>query len=94
MRTLRESNVGDITAIPSSTTVVTIAPAKPGRLGCSIFNDSTATLTLAMKAGASASVKSLVMGAGDYFEVPEGYRGIITGLWASVNGNAYVTEYS
>lgn len=82
-----------VTAVPSSATVVTILAASQARAMASIFNDSSAALTLKMGPAASITDKSVIVGAGGYFEVPIDYTGIITGLWASVNGSAYVTEY-
>lgn len=92
--TLIQSPVTNVTEVPASATVVTLLAAKPGRLGASIYNDSAAALTIKLGAGAAANSKTAVLvGSGGYFEVPYGYVGIITGLWASATGNAYVTEY-
>ncbi len=94
-RILQETNVGDAVQVPASTTVVTLAAADPGRQGMTICNDSTALLHIKMGAAASLTSKTAIIAAnGGYFEVPFGYRGIITGLWAALNGNAYVTKYS
>lgn len=83
-----------VAAVASSATVVTILAANSARKGASVFNDSTAILTL--KAGAAASTTSFTtkVAVGGYFEVPFGYTGILTGLWATANGNALVTEYA
>lgn len=80
-------------AVASSATVVTISEESGAVQGRSIFNDSTQVLYLKMGSGASASDHGVQLAAGAYFEVPFAYKGIITGLWASANGNARVTEY-
>lgn len=80
--------------IASSGTVVTLKAANTARKGLTIYNDSTAALTVYHGSGASTTQKTIIIAAGAYYEMPFGYNGIVTGLWASVNGNAYITEFS
>lgn len=80
------------TSVPSSATVVPILASNAARKGATVHNDSSAVLTLKLGSGASASSYTTKLAAGAYYEVPFGYTGIITGLWASANGNAVVTE--
>jgi hypothetical protein len=86
------SSTGTISSVSSSITVVTLLASNASRIGASIFNDSTATLNVALAAGASATVLTVKVPAGGLYEVPNGYTGIITGIWASANGAARVTE--
>lgn len=78
--------------VSSSASVVTILASNANRLGACIYNDSSKTLTIKLGSTASATDHTTQLRAGDYYEVPFSYTGIITGLWASVNGAARVTE--
>jgi hypothetical protein len=42
----------------------------------------------------SATVYTLQMAAGSYYETPFGFTGIIKGHWASANGSARIVEYT
>lgn len=86
-------------SVAGSATVVTILASNVNRLGGTVYNDSSAALTLHLGASASATVKTAVLagtggGVGGYYEVPFGYTGIITGLWASATGSARVNEFT
>lgn len=88
------ATLANVSGAASSTTLIA---ANANRLGAAIVNDSSAILYV--KLGSSASSTSYtVMLAGTvssiaaYYEVPFGYTGIITGIWASATGNARVTE--
>lgn len=83
---------GATTSVASSATPVTLKAADAARLGLTIFNDSTQVLFVLLGAGtASASVYTVQLAAGAYYEVPFRFTGIVTGLWASANGNARLT---
>lgn len=86
------SGAASAAAVPSSATVVTLRAANTARKGLTIFNDSSAALTIKLGAAASQSDFTTKIAAGGYYEVPFRYTGIVTGLWASANGNALVTE--
>lgn len=83
---------GTSTSVASSATNVTLLAANSARVGATIHNDSTAILYLKLGATASATSFTVKMDAGDYFETPFGYTGIIDGIWASANGYARITE--
>lgn len=83
-----------VTAVASSATVVTLAAGNIDRGGLIIHNDSTAVLRIKYGAGASASSFSERIEAKQTFYLPEPiFTGQITGIWESVDGNAYVTEF-
>jgi hypothetical protein len=87
------SSTGTASAVASSASSVTILVSNANRLGASVFNDSTQVLYLLLgSATASATVYSVQLLPGAYFEVPANYTGQLTGIWASANGNARVTE--
>ena len=81
-----------VTQVSSSATNVTLIAANTSRLGLAIFNDSTQILYAKFGATASTTSYTVQVAAGGYYEDPFGYSGRIDGIWASANGNAYVTE--
>ena len=84
-----------VTKVASSATNVTLLAGNYGRLGCYIYNDSTAILYV--KCGATAVVAdsfTVQLATETGWEVPAGYTGRIDGIWASANGAAMVTEFS
>lgn len=91
--TKQSSSTGTETNVASSATSVTVLASNASRLGATVYNDSTQILYLLLGSGtASNSNYTLQMAAGSYYEVPFGYTGQLTGIWASANGNARVTE--
>lgn len=78
--------------VASAATTVTLQAANTSRLGLTIHNDSTQTLYVKLGSGATATSYTVEMAAGAYFEMPYGYTGIVTGIWASANGSARMTE--
>jgi len=78
----------------TSTSYGTIATASTGRLGCTIFNSGPGTLHVTLgTATASTSVFTARLSAGDYYEVPFNYTGLIGGIFATA-GTAEVTQLS
>ena len=78
----------------TSTSYGTIATASTGRLGCTIFNSGPGNLHVMLGTGtASTSAFSVRLSAGDYYEVPFNYTGLIGGIFATA-GTAEVTELS
>lgn len=90
----KPANGSAITSVASSATVVTLLAAAASRRGATVYNESTATLYLALAAAASLTAYTAQVPPGGYYEVPYQYAGIITGLWSSANGNARVTAIS
>jgi hypothetical protein len=78
----------------TSTSYGTIATASTGRLGCTIFNSGPGNLHVLLGTGtASTSVFTARLSAGDYYEVPFNYTGLIGGIFATA-GTAEVTTLS
>ena len=78
----------------TSTSYVTIATASTGRLGCTIFNSGPGNLHITLgTATTSTSVFTARLSAGDYYEVPLNYTGLIGGIFATA-GTAEVTQLS
>jgi len=78
----------------TSTSYGTIATASTGRLGCTIFNTGPGNLHVLLGTGtASTSNFTVRLSAGDYYEVPFNYTGLIGGIFATA-GTAEVTQLS
>jgi hypothetical protein len=78
----------------TSTSYGTIATASTGRLGCTIFNSGPGNLHVMLgTATASTSAFTVRLSAGDYYEVPFNYTGLIGGIFATA-GTAEVTTLS
>jgi hypothetical protein len=94
--TTARAGTGTASSVASTvTTNTTILAANANRFGASIYNESTAVLFLLLGAGTeSATVYTLQMAAGSYYETPFGFTGIIKGHWASANGSARIVEYT
>ena len=79
--------------ITSSATSVTLLAANAARLQATIFNDSAQPLYVNFAATAAASVFVVKMLPGQYYELPQpAWAGVISGLWANVDGSAKVCE--
>ena len=78
----------------TSTSYGTIATASTGRLGCTIFNSGPGNLHVTLgTATTSTTVFTARLSAGDYYEVPFNYTGLIGGIFATA-GTAEVTTLS
>jgi hypothetical protein len=88
----RPASTATLSNVSGSTSSVTILASNTGRLGATVFNDSTATLYLKFGSAASTTSFTIKLFTDDYYEVPFGYTGIIDGVWASATGAARVTE--
>lgn len=83
------------TQVASVATATTILAANDSRIHVTVFNDSTATLYLAWGTTPTATNYTAKIPAQGMYELPAMpivYVGALTGIWASANGFAYVTE--
>lgn len=78
----------------TSTSSATLLAANSSRKAASIYvNSGSGDLHVLIGSGtASATVKSLTIAAGGYYELIPGCQQVITAIFASA-GSAYVTEY-
>lgn len=84
-----------VAQVASSAISVTLQASSASRRGLLIFNDSTAILRVKFGTTASATDYTVQVPPGGYYELPSPvYTGRVDGIWASANGNAYVTETS
>jgi hypothetical protein len=81
------------TTVASSASSVTILAANAARKGARIVNNSSKILYLTFGATTTTSAFTSKLASGAELEIPtDGYTGIVSGLWSSVNGDAQVTE--
>lgn len=85
---------GTLTSVSSSATSVTLLASNSSRKGYVIFNDSTQILYVAFAATATVSAYSVKLFPNSCATSDLDYTGIITGIWASANGAAKVTEFT
>lgn len=91
---LRTSSAASQTSVPSSGTSGALIAANPKRKSILIQNTSTAILYVLFGTGTATATTahSLQMAANTSYLV-EGYTGALTGIWASENGQANLTEF-
>lgn len=89
------SNDVSFSTVASNAASVTILAANAKRKGASIANTSTAILYLKLGGGTATATTAhtVQMAANTYFEIPFGYTGAVTGIWAAANGSANVAEF-
>lgn len=84
--------------VPDSASNVTLLAANGARVGATIVNTSSAVLFARMDGSpaTTGAYSARIAVSGGYYEVPAGYTGIITGIWATDpgDGNANVTEFT
>lgn len=89
---VQSAPTGTLTQVNSSATSVTVLASNTSRKGATFYNNSTAILYLAFGSTASTTAFTVPLAASTFFEMPSGYNGIVSGIWATANGNVEVTE--
>lgn len=84
------------TSVPSGIGSVTILAANANRKGAAIVNTDANVLYLDLTGGAASNARHAAqVAANGVYQVPFGYTGAITGVWAADGtGAALVTEFS
>ena len=81
--------------VTSSASVQTLIAENGNRVGLYIHNASTAILYIKVDGDATTSNYTAKLEAGALYEMPRNYfTDQVTGIWASANGQANVTEIS
>ena len=89
------ANTSALTQVASSASSVTLLAANASRKNAIFYNASTAILYIALtSSAASTSAYTVQVAAGGNWSMPVAWTGQITGIWASANGNAIITELS
>lgn len=83
--------------VAANTSSVQLLAANENRRGATLWNASTALLRIDFAAPHANvtfanSPYAVEIGAGDYYELPFNYTGIISGIWSAANGNCLVRE--
>lgn len=93
---LKRASTGATVSVASSASAVTLKSANANRIGLTIANDSTAILYVLLGAGTVSSTNYTyalpAKGTTAADRTITGFTGIVTGIWASANGSALVTE--
>lgn len=93
---LKRASAGATVSVASSATPVTLLAANTARRGLTVANDSTSILYVLVGAGTvSAALYTYAIPAKATVATTvtiAAYTGIVTGLWATANGAALVTE--
>jgi hypothetical protein len=92
IKTYQNTPTATLTSVAGSATSVTVLASNAARKGAMVVNDSTSIVYIAFSATATSTAFSAKLNASDYYEVPFGYTGIITGIWVTATGSARVTE--
>lgn len=89
-----QPNVGNLYAVPVSTTAVIIVSGNLDRMGLTIFNDSTGSLMIRLGVGVTPVLFTVRLTSQDYYELPfPVYTGDVWGIWNDAGpGNALSTE--
>lgn len=89
-------NTATVSSVNSAASSTTILASNTARYGGSVTNTDANALYLLLGGGtASATNYSVKLFTDDYFEIPYGFTGAITGIWAADgSGVALVTEYT
>lgn len=81
------------TSVAGAAVDTSILAANANRKGGTVFNDSTATLYLALgTAAASTTDFTVEILPRAYYELPANYTGAVRGIWSAAVGNARVSE--
>lgn len=87
------STTAVVSSVPDSASSVTLLAANPDRLGGTVYNDSTVELFITLGATSSLTAFTVAVPADGYYELPSGWVGPVSGIWASDgSGAARVTE--
>lgn len=91
---LPASTTATQTSVASSATSVTLLAANSSRKAFTVFNDSTQILYVSFTATSTTSAYSVKLFPNGAYLSDFIYTGIITGIWASANGAAKLTEFT
>lgn len=91
------SSVATQTSVTSSASAVILLSPNPARLGATIYNESTQILYILLQLDPQLTVISntdytVQVAPNTRYELPNWYVGYVSGIWASANGFARITE--
>lgn len=93
-RIIIDASTATLTNVNDTASSTSLLASTAGRLGVTVFNDSTSTLYLKYGTTASATSFTVKIPPGAYWEMPLPiYTGAIDGIWsADASGAARITE--
>lgn len=83
--------VNSTVAVSASNSTAVLA-ANSQRTRATVYNDGAATVYLSLGPTATTSSHTVQLSPNNYYEVPQGYNGIITHVGSSATGNLRITE--
>ena len=86
------TGTSSVYAVLSSITSVSIMSANPNRRGGTVFNNAGTTVFVNLGTTVNTSVYTVAMLNQDYYELPFGWTGVVSGISASNAGRINVTE--
>lgn len=91
--TLRSFSRASQTSVASSASSVSLIAANAARKGLIIQNTSTAILYILLGGGTATATTahSVQIASNGYYDIG-GFTGAVSGIWASANGQANITE--
>lgn len=81
-----------VTKVPAAITATPLLPFHYVRNSGSVYNDSSAILYVKLGDGATTDDWTVKLNQDDYYDLPDGYIGSVSGVWATATGQARVTE--
>lgn len=91
---LPSSSTAAQTSVASSATSVSLLASNANRKGCIVFNDSSQILYVSFTATSTTSAYSVKLFPNSSYMSDFIYTGVISGIWASANGAAKITEFT
>lgn len=88
------TTTSSVYAVLSSITAISVMALNTARDGGQIYNNSGTTMFIKLGTVATTSVFTVAMQPGDYYELPTGWTGVVSGISASNAGVITVTELS
>lgn len=91
--TMQRQSRAVVTSVASSATSTALVAANPARKRMVIQNTSTAILYVLLGGGTATATAahSIQLASNAYVQI-EGFTGAVSGIWASANGQANITE--
>jgi hypothetical protein len=78
--------------VASAIASTVLLEANVNRKGATFYSASSARLSINLGATASAADCIIELDLGDYWELPFGYTGVVSGVWSAVSGSVLVSE--
>lgn len=88
----KKASDSTVNPVPASVSNTILLTAKTNRRAAFVFNDSSSILYLKLATNAAQNSFTRKVAAQEFVEIPANYSGIVTGVWATADGSALITE--